>query len=150
MRQWKSPSDDEGSSSLEFITAGLLLLVPIVYLVLALSAVQSAALAVEGAARQAARVFVQAPNEGEAFARAQRAIDFALQDFGMASNHAVVSITCQPMPSSCLQRESHVTVGISFLVDMPLVPAVLGLNNLARIPIDASATQFVSRLWSGS
>jgi hypothetical protein len=38
---------DDGSASLEFITAGLLLLVPLVYLVLTLSALQTAALGVD-------------------------------------------------------------------------------------------------------
>jgi hypothetical protein len=50
--------DDTGTASLEFITAGLVLLVPLVYLVLTMSAIQGGALAVEGASRQAARVFV--------------------------------------------------------------------------------------------
>ena len=69
---------DEGSASLEFITAGLILLLPMVYLILTLSQIQGGSFAVEGAARQAARVFVQAetPDAGEAAAR--RAVDFAL------------------------------------------------------------------------
>ena len=140
---------DEGSSSLEFITAGLLLLVPLVYLVLVMSAVQGAALAAEGAARQAARVFVQAPSASEAFARAQRAVDFGLGDFGITPQASTVTVTCAPDPSSCLQRLGNVTVSVDVLVDMPLVPAVLGLNTLARIPIAATATQQVSRFWSG-
>lgn len=140
---------DEGSSSLEFITAGLLLLVPLMYLVLVLSAVQGAALAVEGAARQAARVFVQASSEAEGFARAQRAIDFGLDDFGLRQSDASVAITCAPNPASCLQRRASVTVAITVQVDLPLVPAVLNLRNLARIPVGASATQQVSRFWSG-
>ncbi|MCA1943576.1 MAG: pilus assembly protein, partial [Yonghaparkia sp.] len=53
---------DRGSASLEFLVAGLLMLVPLVYLILTLGTIQSAALATEGAARQAARVFVQAPS----------------------------------------------------------------------------------------
>ena len=141
---------DDGSSSLEFITAGLLLLVPLVYLVLVLSAVQGAALAVEGAARQAARVFVQSPTEAEGFARAQRAIDFGLDDYGLRQGDATVTITCAPNPASCLQRRANVTVAISLRVDLPLVPAVLGLNTLARVPVNATATQQVSRFWSGS
>ena len=40
---------DEGSASIEFLTAGLLLLVPIIYLVILVAVVQSAALATEGA-----------------------------------------------------------------------------------------------------
>ncbi|MDQ1574531.1 MAG: hypothetical protein QOH44_2090, partial [Actinomycetota bacterium] len=40
--------DDGGSAALEFITAGLLLLVPLVYLILAMAAIQGGALSVEG------------------------------------------------------------------------------------------------------
>lgn len=43
-------ADDSGSASLEFVTVGLLLLVPTVYLVVALSALESASFGVEGAA----------------------------------------------------------------------------------------------------
>ncbi len=141
--------NEEGSSSLEFITAGLLLLVPLVYLVLVLSAVQGAALAVEGAARQAARVFVQAPTEAEGLARAERAIDFGLDTYGLRQSDATVAITCAPNAASCLQRSAIVTVAITIQVDLPMVPAVLGLNNIARVPVDASATQQVSRFWNG-
>ena len=52
----------DGSAALEFITAGFLLLIPLVYLILAMAALQGGALSVEGASRQAARVFVQAPS----------------------------------------------------------------------------------------
>jgi hypothetical protein len=141
--------DEEGSSSLEFMSAGLLLLVPLVYLVLVMSAVQGAALAAEGAARQAARVFVQAPTEADAFARAQRAIRFGLDDFGFEDSMATVVIACAPNPASCLERRALVTVEVSVHVDLPLVPAILGLNTLAKVPINASATQQVSRWWSG-
>jgi hypothetical protein len=41
-----------------------------------------------------------------------------------------------------------VTVLIGFDVEMPLVPAILQLDTLARVPVDATATQQVSRLWS--
>ena len=48
-------SDDDGSAALEFILVGLVLLVPIVYLVIALGAIQGQALGVETGARQLAR-----------------------------------------------------------------------------------------------
>ncbi|RII97030.1 hypothetical protein DZF97_17400, partial [Clavibacter nebraskensis] len=63
MRPWNAWADDRGSAVLEFITAGVLLLVPLVYLVLAMSAIQGAALGTEGAARQAARVYVRADDD---------------------------------------------------------------------------------------
>ena len=155
----KLRDSDQGSSSLEFITAGLLLLVPLVYLVLVLSAVQGAALAVEGAARQAARVFVQAPTEAEGFARAQRALAFSLNDYGLGGDRlggdglgdaaAGMTITCVPQTTPCLQRLASITVAVTLYIDLPLVPAVLGLDRLARVPVNATATQHVSRFWSG-
>lgn len=39
---------DDGTASLEFLTVGILLLVPLVYLVLAVAAIQAGALGVEG------------------------------------------------------------------------------------------------------
>ena len=48
--------DETGSAAIEFVTAGLILLVPIVYLVVALAAIQAGAFAAEAAARQAARL----------------------------------------------------------------------------------------------
>ena len=58
-RRWiearRAAASDDGSASLEFITVGVLLLVPLVYLVLVVSSLQAASLAVEGAAQQASR-----------------------------------------------------------------------------------------------
>ena len=44
---------DGGSASLEFITAGMILLLPMVYLILTMSQIQGGSFAVEGAARGA-------------------------------------------------------------------------------------------------
>ena len=46
---------DEGSAALEFILVGLVLLVPIVYLIVALGLIQGQSLGVETGARQLAR-----------------------------------------------------------------------------------------------
>ena len=51
MPRWRHWTEDEGSASLEFITAGMILLLPLVYLVLVMAALQGGSLAVEGAAR---------------------------------------------------------------------------------------------------
>ncbi|MGB3374763.1 MAG: TadE family protein, partial [Microbacterium sp.] len=61
--------DDAGSAALEFITVGVLLLVPLVYLVLALGAIQEQTLGVEAAARHTARVIGQAADASTATAR---------------------------------------------------------------------------------
>ena len=140
-------TSERGSASLEFITAGLILLVPLVYLVLALSALQGGTLAVEGAARQAARVYVQAPNEAEGTARALRAVQFGLADYGIPAETASVRIDCKPGPSGCLTRQGIVVVTVRIGVPLPLVPDLLSFRTAATVPLQASATQTVSRFW---
>jgi hypothetical protein len=143
-RRW---TDDAGSASLEFVTAGLVLLVPLVYLVLTMSAIQAGALAVEGAARQAARVFVQSDSVGAAQAAALRAVDFALADHGIPPGSAEVAVSCTPRPSACLTRQGFVTVAITLTVPLPLAPPVLGDGFPLAVPLQGSATQQVSRFW---
>lgn len=156
MRPWKRWTTDvlfrlreeAGSASLEFITAGLILLVPLVYLILALSSIQGGALAVEGAARQAARVYVQAPTEAEAEERATRAIEFSLADYGISAESVQLAIECvDETGASCLSRGSIVTVTVRVVVPLPFMPEVLDLATASSVPVQASATQKVSRFW---
>ena len=144
-RPWTS--DDDGSASLEFITAGLLLLVPIVYLVLTMASIQAGAFSVEGAARQAARVYVQSATPGEANAAASRAIEFALADYGLDASDVTVSVSCSPNPARCLTRRGFVTVTVTTRVALPLVPPILNLDVPFSVPLTATATQQVSRFW---
>ncbi|ANP71917.1 hypothetical protein [Cryobacterium arcticum] len=137
---------ETGSASLEFITVGLILLVPLVYLILAMSVLQGGALAVEGAARQAARVYVLAPNSADAEARAERAVLVGLADYGIDADAAEVSITCAG-GGACLSRRSVVTVTVRLQVALPFVPGVLTQSHGGSIPLQSSATQTVSRFW---
>jgi Flp pilus assembly protein TadG len=138
---------DDGSASIEFLTVGLLLIVPLVYLVIALAAVQGAALGVEGAARQAARVFVQSPDQSSARAAAGTAIAVTLGDYGVDAGGARMRITCAPHPDRCLTRRAFVTVRIDATVDLPLVPPALGAVLPLHVPVEATATEQVSRFW---
>ncbi len=147
-RRWTDPvAAESGSASLEFIGAGLLLLVPLVYLVLTLSAVQCAALAVDGAARQATRIFVQAESAGASRSAAARAIEVTLADYGVDSADASVVIECRPRPSACLTRRGFVTITIRVVVPLPLAPPALDLGLPAGLPVSATATEQVSRFW---
>lgn len=140
-------ADERGSTSLEFVTTGLLLLVPLVYLVLSVSSIQAGAFAVEGASRQAARVFVQAHSVEEGRRQAQRAIDFALADYGVDPRSVGVTIDCSPRPGRCLTRSGTVTVTVEGSVPLPLLPPVLTGRFPLSIPLHSSATQRVSRFW---
>ena len=142
-RLWTS--DESGSASLEFVTAGLLLLVPLVYLVLALAQVQAGAFATEGAARQAARVFVQGRTMGESMGEAQEAVKFALSDYGLRPDAVDIRVTCSPGPADCLRRHGTVTVTVRAAVGLPLAPPVLAIGSPLAIPLEASSTEQVSR-----
>ncbi|MFO7691089.1 MAG: hypothetical protein R6W83_11155 [Cryobacterium sp.] len=156
MLRWRARSSravrhgrsETGTASLEFITAGLLLLVPLVYLVVTLAALQGGALAVEGAARQAARVYVQAPTEAHARERAARAVRYSLADYGLDTEAVHVQIVCSSVSTGCLARQSAVTVTVTARVVLPLVPDMLSLSRAGSMPVTATATQIVSRFWS--
>ena len=149
MRQWRRLQSDSGSASIEFVTAGVLLLVPFVYLVLALAAVQGAAFAVEGAARQAARVYVGAGTAADGRQRAEVAVRYALGDFGVDEGTAQVTISCSPQPSVCLQRGGLVTVAVRAVVPLPLLPVGLSSSLPTGIPVESTSSQRVSMLWVG-
>jgi hypothetical protein len=138
-------TDDTGTASLEFITAGLVLLVPLVYLVLTMSALQGASFAVEGASRQAARVFVESSSEGDAERSARLAVEFALADYGLDPADVELTVSCTPRPDACLTRRGFVTVTVATRVTLPLVPPVLDLDVPLSVPLSSSATQQVSR-----
>lgn len=136
-------SAEEGSASLEFLTVGILLLVPLVYLVLAVAAVQAGALGVEGAARQAARVAVLAADRDASDAAVDRAVRITLADYGIDPAAASVSIACDR--ADCLEPGARVSVSVVARVELPLVPDVLSLSTIGSVPVEATATQTVSR-----
>ena len=140
-------ASDHGTAALEFITAGLILLVPTVYLVVALASIQAAQLAAAGAARQASRVYVQAQSETDAAAEASAAVAFALADFGLTTDAATVNVVCSPNPDACLTRLGTVTVTVRVRAPLPLVPDALDLRRDASVAVEAASTNRVSRLW---
>jgi hypothetical protein len=146
MRQSSRPATDDGSASLEFITAGLLLLVPLVYLIVALASIQAGALAVEGAARQAARVFVEAKDESTGRAESATVVQFALDDFGVDRVGSSITIACS-QPARCLTRENYVTVTVTASIALPLAPPALNVTTPLAVPLTATSTQQVSRFW---
>lgn len=139
--------DDRGSAALEFITAGFLLLIPLVYLILAMAAIQAGALSVEGASRQAARVYVQAPTAGSGAARAKTAVAFALGDFGISHSTSKLRVTCRPHPAKCLTPEGFVTVTVTASVPLPLLPEILAAHTPLSVKVSATSTEQVSRFW---
>lgn len=145
MRRPNLWSDERGSAALEFITTGLILLVPLVYVILSLAQLQAGAFAAEGAARQAARVYVRSEAPADAEANARRAVEFALADYGVDQGAATMDVSCSPNPSDCLARRSYVTVTITVAIGLPLLPPVLTVDAPLTVPVTSTATQQVSR-----
>jgi hypothetical protein len=145
--RWDAIASERGNAALEFVTAGLILLVPTVYLVVALASVQGAQLAAAGAARQAARVYVQARDMTDAASDASAAVAFALADFGLTPDAARVQVVCAPHPDACLTRLGTVTVTVRVAAPLPLVPDVLEMRHDASVAVQATSTQRVSRFW---
>ncbi len=144
MRPWSAWADDRGSAALEFITAGVLLLVPLVYLVLALSAIQGAALGTEGAARQAARVYVRADDDAAGRREARSAVEVALADQGIAPGGIALYITCTPDPQSCHAPRSLVQVSVRVAAELPLAPPVAGPDAPGSVAVHGDADERVS------
>lgn len=140
-------ADDRGSAALEFILAGVVLLVPIVYLVIAIGLVQGQSLGAEAGARHLARAISTAADPADAEGRADRVLAAVVEEYGLDEGAVDVSLTCVPSGSTCPQAGATLVVTLTTMVELPLVPPVLGLDRIARVPIEATAVQRVSRLW---
>jgi Flp pilus assembly protein TadG len=97
---------DDGTATVEFVWLTILLLVPFVYILLAMFDAQRASYAVSAASRSAARAYLAAddPATGEQRARAAARVALADQEVD-----ADIVITC-PGPAACLQPGSFVRV----------------------------------------
>jgi hypothetical protein len=114
----------------------LLLMVPLLYIVLAVFEVQRAAFAVSAATRSAGRAYVLAPDVATAEARARAAVSVALADQDLELDAAALRISCQPDPAHCLSPGSVVDVALRYPVSLPLVPDALG-GNTPSIRVEA-------------
>jgi hypothetical protein len=123
---------DDGSATVELLLVGVLLLVPLAYVVISALTVQRHAYAAVAAARSGARAYVTAPSEAVARVRAQRAVDVALADQGVPAASAHVVVTCTRRP--CLAPGATVRVQVSMTVVAGL-PSFLGGS--VGIPVSA-------------
>jgi len=124
----------EGTATVEFVWLTILLLVPIVYIVIAVFDAQRAAFGVSTASRSGARAFIQAPDVASGERRARIAARIALDD--QALPEASVQITCLPSPADCLTPGSSVRVLIRTTQALPLTPSGLG-SQLGGITVDS-------------
>jgi hypothetical protein len=131
--------DEQGSALVELTWLGLLLMIPLLWIVLGVFEVQRGAFAVTSAARSAGRAFALAPDDATGRARVDAVVRRALADQGLEGEPFSVQISCTPDPRDCHQGTSVITVRISSGVDVPLLPDVLG-GGAPRVALDAQHT----------
>lgn len=136
------PKGDDGAAMVEFVVLAVVLVVPLVYLVMAVFEVQRAAFATTAAAREGARVFVVSSSSAEGEQRARQAVELALRDQGVPVGSADVTIECSADP--CLTPGATVAVGVRAVVPLPFVPW-LGDRPAAAIPVLARHAQQVDQ-----
>ena len=141
--------EDGGSASLEFLTVGLLMLVPLIYVVVALGQIQHQALGAEAAARHVARAISLSSDAASAGSSASQVLSAVMAEYDLDASITSLSISCVPASASCPTAGSTVRVSVATRVSLPLAPPVLGLDQVASVPVEASAVQRMSRFWSG-
>lgn len=114
---------ENGSALIEVVWLGLLLLVPLLWIVLSVFEVQRGAFAVTSAARSAARAYALAETHATGQEQARAAIRQALADQGGDDRDFRFAVSCE---GPCHEAGSVITVRVWHGVDLPLLPAVLG------------------------
>ncbi|WP_017936078.1 hypothetical protein [Nocardioides sp. Iso805N] len=128
---------ERGSGLIELTWLGILLLVPLVWILLSIFAVQRGAFAVSGAARAAGRAYVLAPSDDIGVQRARVAAEQVLADQGIEDAPLDITVSCTPYPQACHSGTSVVTVRIASSIRIPLLPLVLG-GGSPRFALDAT------------
>ena len=128
VRQWLRR--DDGNAIIEFIFVAVIILVPLVYLVVAVASVQRSQLAVTQAARNAGRAFATSDTPGEAAARARAAVRLALADQGLADDATLRFVrsgaSCNaPAVTPQLTPGAEFAVCVTRHARLPAVPTVL-------------------------
>lgn len=129
---------DVGTATIEFVWLSLLLLVPLVYVLIAVFDTQRAAYGVSTASRSAARAFLQSSDVASGEQRARIAARVALDDQGLDA--ATVVVTCLPSAAECLEPGSSVRVVVRATQPLPLTPKALGAQ-LGGVTVDSTHTE---------
>ena len=133
--------DERGSAVVEFVVLGVLLLIPLVYLVMMLARVQAGSYAVSQAAREAGRAYVTAATGDDATGRAEAAARIAFLDQSFESGR--LAITCDGTP--CLRPDGQVETAATVRVPLPLVPSFVRDVIPLSVPVSASHLSTVDR-----
>lgn len=111
--------------------AGVVLLMPIMYLGVALNGVHNQAMGVQTAARQIARALSSGSGSPDTVLAAVAA------EYGMDPDAMRVEISCRPVADPCPAPGAFVTVRVTADAVLPLAPAVLDIAQSTAIPLES-------------
>ena len=132
-----------GSALVEFVFLGVLVLVPLIYLVMMLARLQAGAYAASAASRQAGRAFVTATASAAAAGRAEAAARIAFEDQGFRHGEARLTMSCDGAP--CLRPEGRIEMVATVTVPLPLVPSFARGVVPLEVPLTARHLAVVDR-----
>ena len=123
---------ERGDATVEFLGVVVVLVIPLLYVVLAVGAVSAGAMAVDSGAREAARILAEDRDRED---DARRAVSLIVEDFGV--NAPVEMLAECP---GCGAEQGVVQVSVSVTVPLPFLPRWLGsigvgVTSSARAPV---------------
>lgn len=134
---------EEGSAVVEFVFLGVLMLIPLIYLVMTMSRLQAGAYAATTSAREAGRAYVTATSADRADPRARAAARIAYEDQGFGPAETSLELHCDGAP--CLRPEGRIEIRSTVTVPLPLVPAFARRVVPLEVPVSASHVAVVDR-----
>jgi hypothetical protein len=128
--------EDRGSATVELVTLSVLLLLPIVYVVIAVVQTEAASFATRQAAREAARAFVTGDSLRAADARALTAVRLAFQGQGFDVSPSVsfhTGRTCHGSVPLRVEPGTDITACLTVDLSLPLADRLGGIVHLSAI-----------------
>lgn len=148
-RRSRRRRDESGSALVELVWLGILLLVPMLWIIISVFEVQRGAYGVSAAARSAGRAFALAPDDATGRSRAEAVARQALVDQGIDDPAVTLTVTCAPYPADCHAGTSVITLRVQSGVTLPLLPAVLG-GGAPSFALDATHTVPIGQYQEGA
>lgn len=132
----RSEGAEQGSSLIESLILGILILLPIAFMVVEFGEIQRASIGVSAASREAGRAFVTSRSAGEAESRARAAANSVMSIHRLDPSRTTVSIAGE------LKRGTEVRVEVTYRT--PKVPVPL-LGAIPAMTLRSAHVEMVDR-----
>jgi Flp pilus assembly protein TadG len=145
---------EQASAIIEFVFVAVLVLVPLVYLIVAVAVVQRARLATTNAARDVGRAIATSDTAGEAEVRAQAALRAALRGQGLTPaevelRYVEAGTDCQgPATAPSLAPASVFAICVIRRQPLPAIPTLLsgrGVTVIGRYLVHVDDFRIIAR-----